>query len=86
MFFPKKIDKRRINHTKNKCDLVEPIRDFEGFVRTEAEGNSQKNDGILENYHQINEVWTLMQEAQHYPMFYYTTVWVQNFDFYQINC
>ena len=40
MFFPKKIDKRRINHTKNKCDLVEPIRDFEGFVRTEAEGNS----------------------------------------------
>ena len=40
MFFPKKIDRRRINHKKNKCNLVEPIGAFEGLVATEAMRNS----------------------------------------------
>ena len=40
MFFPKKIDRKRINHKKNKCNLVEPIGAFEGLVATEAMRNS----------------------------------------------
>lgn len=39
MFFPKKIDRRRINHKKNECSLVEPIGVFQGFAATEAKGN-----------------------------------------------
>jgi hypothetical protein len=33
----------------------------------------------------MSDAGTLLQEIQHYPIFYYATIWVQNFDFYQIN-
>ena len=39
MFFPKKIDRRRLNHKENACMLVEPSRAIEAIVGTVAIGN-----------------------------------------------